>query len=40
MRIGVDEENPWDSFNTLTIKKKDIEDCWKESYFVKSSYSM
>jgi hypothetical protein len=27
MRIGVDEENPWDSFNTLTIKKKDIEDC-------------
>jgi hypothetical protein len=27
MRIGVDAENPWDSFNTLTIKKKDAEDC-------------
>jgi hypothetical protein len=26
MRIGVDEENPWDSFNTLNIKK-DEEDC-------------
>lgn len=27
MRIGVDEENPWDSFNTLTMKKKDVEEC-------------
>ena len=27
MRIGVDAENPWDSFNTLTIKKEDAEDC-------------
>jgi hypothetical protein len=26
MRIGVDEENPWDSFNTLTIKKDEV-DC-------------
>ena len=26
MRIGVDDENPWSSFNTLTIKKED-EDC-------------
>ena len=25
MRIGVDEENPWDSFNTLTIKKGEEE---------------
>jgi 2OG-Fe(II) oxygenase superfamily len=23
MRIGVDKENPWDSFNTLTIKKSE-----------------
>ncbi len=27
MRIGVNDENPWDSFNTLTIKKRDIEEC-------------
>jgi hypothetical protein len=27
MRYGVDNENPWDSFNTLTIKKDDEEDC-------------
>jgi hypothetical protein len=27
MRIGVDKQNPWDSFNTLTIKKEDEEDC-------------
>lgn len=27
MRIGVDAENPWDSFNTLTIKKNEAEDC-------------
>jgi 2OG-Fe(II) oxygenase superfamily len=27
MRIGVDKENPWDSFNTLTIKKDEEEDC-------------
>lgn len=27
MRLGVDAENPWDSFNTLTIKKADAEDC-------------
>ena len=27
MRIGVDKKNPWDSFNTLTIKKDDDEDC-------------
>lgn len=26
MRVGVDEENPWNSFNTLTIKR-DEEDC-------------
>ncbi|CAJ1930484.1 unnamed protein product [Cylindrotheca closterium] len=26
MRVGVDEENPWDSFNTLTIKKSDEEE--------------
>jgi hypothetical protein len=26
MRLGVDKENPWNSFNTLTIKKED-EDC-------------
>ena len=26
IRLGVDEENPWDSFNTLGIKLKDIED--------------
>ena len=26
MRLGVDNENPWDSFNTLTIKRED-EDC-------------
>lgn len=26
MRIGVDKENPWDSFNTLTIKKSEEED--------------
>lgn len=26
MRIGVDESNPWDSFNTLTMKKSDCED--------------
>ena len=25
MRLGVDSENPWDSFNTLTIKKEDEE---------------
>lgn len=25
MRIGVDEENPWDSYNTLTIKKGEEE---------------
>uniref|UniRef100_A0A7S3L8G7 Fe2OG dioxygenase domain-containing protein n=1 Tax=Amphora coffeiformis TaxID=265554 RepID=A0A7S3L8G7_9STRA len=25
IRLGVDEENPWDSFNTLGIKYKDIE---------------
>ncbi|KAG7364404.1 2(OG)-Fe(II) oxygenase superfamily protein [Nitzschia inconspicua] len=27
MRIGVDKENSWDTFNTLTIKKADEEDC-------------
>ena len=27
MRVGVDAENPWDSFNTLTIKKSEAEDC-------------
>lgn len=26
VRYGVDEENPWDSFNTLGIKKSDTED--------------
>ena len=26
MRVGVDAKNPWDSFNTLTIKRED-EDC-------------
>ena len=26
MRIGVDNDNPWDSFNTLTIKRKEEED--------------
>lgn len=25
IRLGVDEENPWDAFNTLGIKYKDIE---------------
>ena len=25
VRLGVDQENPWDSFNTLGIKYKDIE---------------
>lgn len=24
IRLGVDDENPWDSFNTLGIKYKDI----------------
>lgn len=27
MRVGVDKENPWSSFNTLTIKKGEEEDC-------------
>jgi hypothetical protein len=27
MRVGVDSENPWTSFNTLTIKKSEEEDC-------------
>jgi hypothetical protein len=27
IRIGVDEENPWNSFNTLTMKKSEEEDC-------------
>jgi hypothetical protein len=27
MRVGVDKENPWDSFNTLTIRKGEEEDC-------------
>ena len=26
IRLGVDDENPWDSFNTLGIKLKDIEE--------------
>jgi hypothetical protein len=25
IRLGVDSENPWDSFNTLGIKIKDVE---------------
>lgn len=25
IRLGVDDENPWDSFNTLGIKLTDIE---------------
>lgn len=25
IRLGVDDENPWDSFNTLGVKYKDIE---------------
>ena len=25
VRLGVDTENPWDSFNTLGIQYKDIE---------------
>ena len=27
MRVGVDKENPWNSFNTLTIRKGEEEDC-------------
>lgn len=27
MRVGVDDDNPWDSFNTLTIQKSAIADC-------------
>jgi hypothetical protein len=26
IRLGVDEQNPWDSFNTLGIKKDEVED--------------
>lgn len=26
IRLGVDTENPWDSFNTLGIKKSEMED--------------
>jgi len=26
IRYGVDRENPWDSFNTLGIKLKDLKD--------------
>ena len=26
VRLGVDDENPWDSFNTLGIKKSEVED--------------
>lgn len=26
IRLGVDEENPWDSFNTLGIKKDEAEE--------------
>jgi len=25
LRVGVDEDNPWDSFNTLTVSRKDLD---------------
>lgn len=31
IRLGVDEENTWDSFNTLGVKLKDIEALEMES---------
>lgn len=40
IRLGVDEENAWDSFNTLGIKFKDLDDLENQSLLTRDGGEM